>query len=34
VTDLVIAQDQLDAEELGWQERALCAQTDPDAFFP
>src|SRR3954470_24515382 len=21
-------------EELGWQERALCAQTDPQAFFP
>jgi len=23
-----------DAEELGWQDRALCAQTDPEAFFP
>ncbi len=25
-----------DVEEtaLGWQERALCAQTDPEAFFP
>jgi WhiB family redox-sensing transcriptional regulator len=23
-----------DAAELGWQERALCAQTDPEAFFP
>jgi len=24
-----------DAEEPGgWQERALCAQTDPEAFFP
>lgn len=25
-----------DADEgiLGWQERALCAQTDPEAFFP
>ena len=22
------------AEELMWQERALCAQTDPEAFFP
>ena len=22
------------AEEAGWQERALCAQTDPEAFFP
>ena len=21
-------------EELGWQERSLCAQTDPEAFFP
>ena len=23
-----------EAEEVGWQERALCAQTDPEAFFP
>jgi WhiB family transcriptional regulator, redox-sensing transcriptional regulator len=23
-----------DAEEQGWQERALCAETDPEAFFP
>ena len=23
-----------DDEEAGWQERALCAQTDPEAFFP
>jgi WhiB family redox-sensing transcriptional regulator len=23
-----------DVEELDWQERALCAQTDPEAFFP
>ncbi len=22
------------ARDLGWQERALCAQTDPEAFFP
>jgi WhiB family transcriptional regulator, redox-sensing transcriptional regulator len=22
------------AIELSWQERALCAQTDPEAFFP
>ena len=21
-------------DEMGWQERALCAQTDPEAFFP
>jgi WhiB family redox-sensing transcriptional regulator len=26
--------DQLDDEEPDWQERALCAQTDPEAFFP
>ena len=23
-----------DAAESGWQDRALCAQTDPEAFFP
>jgi WhiB family transcriptional regulator, redox-sensing transcriptional regulator len=23
-----------DADELGWQDQALCAQTDPEAFFP
>ena len=23
-----------EVEEPGWQERALCAQTDPEAFFP
>ncbi len=23
-----------DIEELTWQEQALCAQTDPEAFFP
>lgn len=23
-----------DSEEASWQERALCAQTDPEAFFP
>ncbi len=23
-----------DDGELGWQEQALCAQTDPEAFFP
>ncbi|MFC7376322.1 WhiB family transcriptional regulator [Brachybacterium sp. GCM10030267] len=23
-----------DDTELSWQERALCAQTDPEAFFP
>lgn len=24
----------LDLGELAWQDRALCAQTDPDAFYP
>ncbi|MGO2312678.1 MAG: WhiB family transcriptional regulator [Brachybacterium tyrofermentans] len=23
-----------DEAEMSWQERALCAQTDPEAFFP
>src|SRR3978361_917104 len=23
-----------EADELGWQDQALCAQTDPEAFFP
>src|SRR5690242_201856 len=26
--------EETESEELGWQERALCAQTDPEAFFP
>ncbi len=30
----VIAGGQDVAEEPDWQERALCAQTDPEAFFP
>jgi WhiB family redox-sensing transcriptional regulator len=29
-----IGDDGTDDGELGWQERALCAQTDPEAFFP
>src|SRR5690242_17486916 len=24
----------VDEDELGWQDQALCAQTDPEAFFP
>jgi WhiB family redox-sensing transcriptional regulator len=24
----------VDADDQGWQERALCAETDPEAFFP
>jgi WhiB family redox-sensing transcriptional regulator len=31
-TDLFGGDDEL--TELAWQERALCAQTDPEAFFP
>jgi WhiB family redox-sensing transcriptional regulator len=30
----VVAGGQETAEEPDWQERALCAQTDPEAFFP
>lgn len=26
--------EQLESGELNWQSFALCAQTDPDAFFP
>jgi WhiB family redox-sensing transcriptional regulator len=26
--------DDADEGTLGWQERSLCAQTDPEAFFP
>src|SRR5699024_5084585 len=29
---MMMSQD--DEGVLGWQERALCAQTDPEAFFP
>ena len=24
----------IDADDQGWQEQALCAETDPEAFFP
>ena len=30
----LVAVDPAEAEEPGWQEQALCAQTDPEAFFP
>jgi WhiB family redox-sensing transcriptional regulator len=30
----LIALDGGDEGELSWQERSLCAQTDPEAFFP
>lgn len=33
--ELDVLSDMFDAaEEQDWQERALCAQTDPEAFFP
>jgi WhiB family redox-sensing transcriptional regulator len=28
----LVASEEVD--EMGWQEKALCAQTDPEAFFP
>ncbi|MCV7193233.1 WhiB family transcriptional regulator [Mycolicibacterium brumae] len=28
------AEAEIDPEDNQWQERALCAQTDPEAFFP
>ena len=31
--DFVLPPDP-DAEDIGWQERALCAQTDPEQFWP
>ncbi|MGK2348327.1 WhiB family transcriptional regulator [Actinomyces sp. W5033] len=31
---LLFGGDRADGGPLAWQERALCAQTDPDAFFP
>ena len=31
---LLFGADGLDEGPLAWQERALCAQTDPEAFFP
>jgi len=34
-SDSVLRLIETDAEETpGWQEEALCAQTDPEAFFP
>ena len=32
--DVLAGLFELDEEEQEWQERALCAQTDPEAFFP
>ena len=33
-SDEVLAYVRDETEELSWQDRALCAQTDPEAFFP
>ena len=33
-TAAFVGDDEAAAGELEWQERALCAQTDPEAFFP
>jgi WhiB family redox-sensing transcriptional regulator len=32
--EAVVGHDHDESEEQDWQERALCAQTDPEAFFP
>jgi len=34
LAQVMVRPEDLDAEHLGWQDRALCAQTDPEAFFP
>lgn len=34
VRELLLLTDDVEVEGEGWQERALCAQTDPEAFFP
>ena len=31
---LALVDNTVEDGALGWQERALCAQTDPEAFFP
>jgi hypothetical protein len=33
-TNVLVSLPDGDDEEMPWQERALCAQTDPEAFFP
>ncbi|MCL2454400.1 MAG: WhiB family transcriptional regulator [Micrococcales bacterium] len=34
LADVLSLFDADDLGPMGWQERALCAQTDPEAFFP
>ncbi len=32
--DSIVRLPLTEVEELSWQERALCAETDPESFFP
>jgi WhiB family transcriptional regulator, redox-sensing transcriptional regulator len=34
LAQVLVSPEDEDVDELGWQDRALCAQTDPEAFFP
>ena len=34
LAQVIVRPEDMDTEDLGWQDRALCAQTDPEAFFP
>jgi WhiB family transcriptional regulator, redox-sensing transcriptional regulator len=34
LAQVMVRPEDMDTEDLGWQDRALCAQTDPEAFFP
>jgi WhiB family redox-sensing transcriptional regulator len=34
LADVLSLFDEPDTGPMSWQERALCAQTDPEAFFP
>jgi WhiB family redox-sensing transcriptional regulator len=34
IHDTEVLLESAEADESSWQERALCAQTDPEAFFP
>lgn len=34
MTEVLLVADARNEGPLGWQERGLCTQTDPEAFFP
>ena len=34
MTEVLLVADVRNEGSLGWQERGLCIQTDPEAFFP